>query len=62
MMKRLMTILVAVTVLAACTGQNNTPVSGVEVELQNPILPGFHPDPSVVAMGEDYYLINSSFH
>lgn len=27
----------------------------------NPILPGFHPDPSICRVGEDYYLINSSF-
>jgi hypothetical protein len=26
-----------------------------------PILPGFHPDPSICRVGEDYYLINSSF-
>ncbi len=28
---------------------------------QNPILPGFHPDPSVCRVGNDYYLVNSSF-
>ena len=28
---------------------------------QNPILPGFYPDPSVLRVGEDYYLINSTF-
>ena len=28
---------------------------------RNPILRGFHPDPSVVRVGEDYYLVNSSF-
>jgi alpha-N-arabinofuranosidase len=27
----------------------------------NPVLPGFHPDPSVCRVGEDYYLANSSF-
>ncbi|MDF2937098.1 MAG: xynB1 [Paenibacillaceae bacterium] len=27
----------------------------------NPILPGFHPDPSIVRVGEDYYLANSTF-
>ncbi|MET7400216.1 family 43 glycosylhydrolase [Dactylosporangium sp. NPDC005572] len=26
-----------------------------------PVLPGFHPDPSVCRVGEDYYLANSSF-
>ncbi len=28
---------------------------------RNPILPGFHPDPSICRAGEDYYLVNSSF-
>lgn len=28
---------------------------------RNPILAGFYPDPSVCRVGEDYYLINSSF-
>src|SRR3954470_4591449 len=27
----------------------------------NPILPGFHPDPSICRVGEDYYLVCSSF-
>lgn len=27
----------------------------------NPILPGFHPDPSICRVGEDYYLVTSSF-
>ncbi len=27
----------------------------------NPILPGYHPDPTICRAGEDYYLINSSF-
>ena len=31
------------------------------MKYQNPILPGFHPDPSVCRVGEDYYLVNSSF-
>jgi len=30
-------------------------------ELRNPIIPGFHPDPSVCRVGADYYLVNSSF-
>jgi xylan 1,4-beta-xylosidase len=28
---------------------------------RNPVIPGFHPDPSVTRVGEDYYLVNSSF-
>ena len=29
--------------------------------IRNPILPGFHPDPSIVRVGEDYYLATSTF-
>ena len=29
--------------------------------IQNPILPGFRPDPSIIRVGEDYYIANSSF-
>ncbi|MBN1128875.1 MAG: glycoside hydrolase family 43 protein [Chitinispirillaceae bacterium] len=28
---------------------------------RNPIIPGFHPDPSICRVGQDYYLVNSSF-
>jgi alpha-N-arabinofuranosidase len=31
------------------------------MEIRNPILPGFYPDPSICRVGEDYYLVNSSF-
>ena len=30
-------------------------------QIQNPILPGFHPDPSIVRAGEDYYIVSSTF-
>ncbi len=29
--------------------------------IQNPILPGFNPDPSILRVGEDYYIATSSF-
>lgn len=29
--------------------------------LRNPILPGFYPDPSVCRVGEDFYMVTSSF-
>ena len=29
--------------------------------IQNPILPGFHPDPSFCRVGDDYYIVNSTF-
>ena len=30
-------------------------------EFLNPVIAGYHPDPSVVRVGEDYYLVHSSF-
>ena len=27
----------------------------------NPVLPGFHADPSVCRAGDDFYLVNSTF-
>jgi beta-xylosidase len=29
--------------------------------IQNPIIPGFHPDPSICRVGDDYYIANSTF-
>ena len=29
--------------------------------IHNPILPGFHPDPSICRVGQDYYIANSTF-
>ena len=34
-----------------------------EAELyHNPVYRGMHPDPAVIRQGEDYYMVNSSFH
>ena len=33
----------------------------MSVRAKNPILPGFYPDPSCCAVGDDYYIVNSSF-
>ena len=30
-------------------------------DYRNPVLPGFHPDPSVVRVGADFYLVTSTF-
>ncbi len=35
--------------------------SAADSEYTNPILAGFHPDPTLVRVGADYYLANSSF-
>lgn len=31
------------------------------MKYRNPVIPGFYPDPSVCRVGEDYYLVTSSF-
>ena len=31
------------------------------ITVQNPILSGFYPDPSICAVGEDFYLVKSTF-
>lgn len=31
------------------------------ITYKNPIIPGFYPDPSVCRVGDDYYLVNSTF-
>ena len=33
----------------------------MEPQITNPILPGFNPDPSIIRVGEDYYLATSTF-
>ena len=45
--------------LAACTGHPAAVVPSLDYH--NPIIGGFHPDPSVCRVGEDYYIVNSSF-
>ena len=51
-------ILAFALLLASCA---QGPAPSVRTDLRNPILPGFHPDPSVCRVGEDYYIVNSSF-
>ena len=38
------------------TAMGETPTT-----FENPILPGFHPDPSICRVGDDYYMVTSSF-
>ena len=33
----------------------------IDNKYKNPILPGFHPDPSICRVGKDYYMVNSTF-
>jgi len=41
-------------------GQEAGPTPGPG-EYRNPVLPGFYPDPSVVRVGADFFLVNSTF-
>lgn len=50
-------LLIVVCLLAIAV----TAVSQRSDKYRNPVLPGFHPDPSCVRVGDDYYLVNSSF-
>jgi alpha-N-arabinofuranosidase len=37
------------------------PANAQSIRFTNPILTGFYPDPSIVQVGTDYYLVNSTF-
>lgn len=50
-----------VCLLLVCISCRATAQSVKSVKIQNPILPGFYPDPSICRVGADYYLVNSSF-
>lgn len=53
-MKRIfMLVLANVLIIMTSSAQTNT--------IQNPILPGFNPDPSICRVGDYYYISNSSF-
>ncbi|MCE7041659.1 glycoside hydrolase family 43 protein [Dyadobacter sp. CY312] len=47
-------------ILAVCMTFADT-ASAQTTTIVNPILTGFYPDPSVVQVGTDYYLVNSTF-
>jgi alpha-N-arabinofuranosidase len=51
---RLALIAIASTCLAS--------TAGIHQHYNNPIIPGYHPDPSICRVNDDYYLVNSSFH
>lgn len=51
MMKRLFVLLIVLETVLCAKAQG----------YRNPVIPGFHPDPSVCRVGKDFYLVNSSF-
>lgn len=54
-MKKLSFVVILMSLVLRASSQSTTQY------LCNPIIPGFHPDPSVCCVGEDFYLVNSSF-
>jgi xylan 1,4-beta-xylosidase len=50
---------VPLLVLLILTSWNHSPQNGMNYT--NPVLAGFYPDPSVCRVGDDYYLVNSTF-
>ena len=51
----IVTFLVSIFAFAASFAQDGNLV------IHNPIIPGYHPDPSICRVGDDYYIVNSSF-
>ena len=45
----------------AAKGERAVSFEGTMPQLTNPILPGFNPDPSIVRVGDDYYIATSTF-
>src|SRR5665648_57308 len=39
----------------------NSSIVSAQITYRNPVIPGFHPDPSVCRVGNDYYLVTSTF-
>ncbi len=53
-MRRFFISLMATMAVGACLAQSTA-------GYRNPVIPGYHPDPSVCRVGSDFYLVNSSF-
>ncbi|MCW3786712.1 glycoside hydrolase family 43 protein [Plebeiibacterium sediminum] len=52
-------ITICLTALFSC---KNTPVTNtISMEITNPILPGFYPDPSICKGADGYYMVTSTF-
>src|SRR6478752_5674988 len=44
-----------------CNFTASTNIENTMPQVRNPILPGFNPDPSILRVGEDYYIATSTF-
>jgi len=52
-------IILIVLIFFLCQTKNEA--QNTSTNFKNPIIPGFHPDPSICRVGDDYFLVNSSF-
>ena len=62
--KTIITALLAMTLSAQGYSQNPNPMPTTrQATLANahPLIPGYHPDPSICRVGNEYYIVNSSF-
>ena len=55
MIKKILILIIGIGVSVSAFSQQ------APITFKNPIIPGFHPDPSICRVGDDYYLANSSF-
>ena len=53
----------AILCLVSCgNAGSDSKTAGTEtLVIHNPVIPGYHPDPSICRVGDDYYIVNSSF-
>jgi alpha-N-arabinofuranosidase len=54
-------LLVAAALVICLLGQLTNISAQPKKEFTNPILAGFYPDPSICKIGDDYYIVNSTF-
>jgi alpha-N-arabinofuranosidase len=54
-------LLAALTIAGGRVAADTPPAPARITSYRNPVVPGFHPDPSVVRVGDWSYLVNSSF-
>lgn len=53
-MRKIVTLLTVFFIVTACT-------SGGQTTFKNPILTGMNPDPSICRVGDDFYMVTSTF-
>jgi len=58
---RAVLVIVVLLVTVACTEEDASNHRLTQTSFSNPIIPGFAPDPSIVRVDDDFYLINSTF-